>query len=55
MLFESDENQKRLIQEVVYDIAPKHNLKKQVLMMKITMIGLMEQNQIMDPVGNWHK
>ena len=30
MLFESEENQKRLIQEVVYDIAPKHNLKKQV-------------------------
>ena len=30
MLFESEENQKRLIQEVVYDAAPKHNLKKQV-------------------------
>ena len=30
MLFESEENQKRLIQEVVYDVAPKHNLKKQV-------------------------
>ena len=30
MLFESEQNQKRLIQEVVYDIAPKHNLKKQV-------------------------
>jgi len=30
MLFESEQNQKRLIQEVVYDAAPKHNLKKQV-------------------------
>jgi hypothetical protein len=30
MLFESDNNQKRVIQEVVYDVAPKHNLKKQV-------------------------
>ena len=30
MLFESEQNQKRLIQEVVYDVAPKHNLKKQV-------------------------
>ena len=30
MLFESDENQKRIIQEVVYYVAPKHNLKKQV-------------------------
>ena len=29
MLFESEQNQKRLIQEVVYDAAPKHNLKKQ--------------------------
>jgi len=30
MLFESEQNQKRVIQEVVYDVAPKHNLKKQV-------------------------
>jgi hypothetical protein len=30
MLFESEVNQKRVIQEVVYDLAPRHNLKKQV-------------------------
>ena len=29
MLFEAEENKKRLIQEVLYDQAPKHNLKKQ--------------------------
>ena len=30
MLFESEVNQKRVIQEVVYDLAPRHNLRKQV-------------------------
>ena len=30
MLFESEKNQKRVLQEVVYDVAPKHDLKKQV-------------------------
>ena len=30
MLFESEKNQKRVLQEVVYDIASKHDLKKQV-------------------------
>lgn len=30
MLFKSEVNQKRVIQEVVYDLAPRHNLKKQV-------------------------
>jgi hypothetical protein len=29
MLFEAENTKKRLIQEVVYDQAPKHNLKKQ--------------------------
>lgn len=29
MIFESEDNKKRLIQEVLYDQAPKHNLKKQ--------------------------
>ena len=30
MLFESEKNQKRVLQEVVYDVAPKHDLKKEV-------------------------
>ena len=30
MLFESEKNQKRVLQEVVYDVAPKHDLKKQI-------------------------
>jgi hypothetical protein len=29
MLFESGDCQKRIIQEVMHDYAPKHNLKKQ--------------------------
>lgn len=29
MIFESEDNKKRLIQEVVHDQAPKHNLKQQ--------------------------
>jgi len=29
MLFESENSQKRIIQEVMHDYAPKHNLKKQ--------------------------
>jgi hypothetical protein len=29
MLFESGDSQKRIIQEVMHDYAPKHNLKKQ--------------------------
>jgi hypothetical protein len=29
MLFEAEKNKKRLIQEVVHDKAPKHNLKLQ--------------------------
>jgi hypothetical protein len=29
MLFEAENNKKRIIQEVLYDKAPKHNLKKQ--------------------------
>ena len=30
MLFESEKNQKRVLQEVVYDVAPKHDIKQQV-------------------------
>ena len=29
MLFESEENRKRILQEVVHDRAPKYNFKKQ--------------------------
>ena len=29
MLFESEDNQKRILQEVVHDRAPKYNFKKQ--------------------------
>ena len=29
MLFESENSQKRILQEVMNDTAPKHNLKKQ--------------------------
>ena len=56
MLFESGDSQKRIIQEVMHDYAPKHNLKKQTelhrkkfVMMKTMMIGIMEQNQ---PMGS---
>ena len=61
MLFESGDNQKRVIQEVVYDLAPKHNLKnrlnytKKFVMMRTMMIGHMEQNQVMVLLGSKYK
>lgn len=52
---------RRVIQEVMHDIAPKHDLKKQTelhekfVTMKTMMIGTMELNQHTDLHGNEHK